>query len=145
MNLYEHKQTGARLMVAVLLGAAAATAAVAGQRRTPWVAVLASLLMVASAFMFTTLTVTVDRRALTFWFGPGVFRKRYDLADIAEATAVRNPWWYGWGIHRTPRGWLYNVAGPHAVELRLVDGRTLRVGTDEPKRLVDAIRRAKGG
>jgi hypothetical protein len=143
MKLYEHKQKGRRMLVVVLLGAALAVSAILRQARPLWLSVLLSLVVIAAAFLFTSLTVTVDQHALTFWFGPGVFRKRYALADIAEASAVRNPWWYGWGIHRTPHGWLYNVDGSEAVELRLVSGRTLRVGTDEPTRLLDALHRAR--
>jgi hypothetical protein len=64
------------------------------------------------------------------------------MTDVSGAQAVTNPWYYGWGIHLTPRGWLYNVAGAEAVEVAFHDGRTVRVGTDEPTRLVGAIRQA---
>jgi len=58
---------------------------------------------------------------------------------------VTNPWWYGWGIHLTPSGWLYNVGGARAVQLDLHNGRSLRVGTDEPERLCEAITVLKAG
>jgi hypothetical protein len=56
---------------------------------------------------------------------------------------ARNRWWYGWGIRLTPHGWLYNVWGLDAVEIRRTNGRTLRVGTDDAAPLVEAIRAGK--
>jgi hypothetical protein len=53
---------------------------------------------------------------------------------------VRNPWYYGWGIRITPDGLLYNVSGTRAVEITLTDGSKLRLGTDEPEALCQAIR-----
>jgi hypothetical protein len=76
-----------------------------------------------------------------WFFGPGIWRKHIARGDIASVAAVRNPWWYGFGIHRTPRGWLYNVGGLDAVEIALVGGRTLRIGTDEPAALTAALGR----
>jgi hypothetical protein len=77
-------------------------------------------------------------------FGIGLIRKRIDLAKVRAFRSVRNPWYWGWGIRLYPGGWLYNVSGLDAVELALDDGTELRVGTDEPERLVDALRRALG-
>jgi len=44
-------------------------------------------------------------------------------------------------VHRTRRGWLYNVAGFDAVLVRLKDGKSFLVGTDEPRRLKAALDR----
>jgi hypothetical protein len=53
--------------------------------------------------------------------------------------------WYGWSIRLTPHGWLYSVSGLAAVELTLQDGKRLRIGTDEPERLCQAIGQAQSG
>jgi hypothetical protein len=53
---------------------------------------------------------------------------------------VTNPWWYGWGIRLIPGGWMWNITGNQAVELKLKSGRLLRIGTDEPEALETAIR-----
>jgi hypothetical protein len=66
------------------------------------------------------------------------------LADIASCAVVQNPWWYGWGIRLTPQGWLYNVAGRSAVEIRLKSGKRFRIGTDEPQQLCQALQQALG-
>jgi hypothetical protein len=55
---------------------------------------------------------------------------------------VRNPWYYGWGIHFIPGGMLYNASGLSAIELQLTNGRYVRIGTGEPQALADALRRA---
>ena len=78
-------------------------------------------------------------------FGPGWIGRSFPLREIRSWTPVTNPWWYGWGIHLTPSGWLYNVGGSRAVQLDLHNGRSLRVGTDEPERLCEAITVLKAG
>jgi len=94
--------------------------------------------------LFGTLTVAVDPTRLSLRFGIGVIRKRIALGDIRSFSAVRNPWYWGWGIRFTPVGRLYNVSGLSAVDLLLRSGRHIRVGTDEPDVLVDALRRVLG-
>jgi hypothetical protein len=101
------------------------------------------LILVVTAGVFASLTVELRGGVLTFWFGPGLLRKRVQVATIQSCSVVRNPWWYGWGVRWTPRGWLYNVSGRAAVELILIDGRRLRIGTDEPHQLCDAVERAR--
>jgi hypothetical protein len=64
------------------------------------------------------------------------------VQEIRDARAVRNRWFYGWGIRLTPHGWMFNVSGLDAVELDLPNGRRFRNGTDEPERLLAAIRQA---
>ena len=93
--------------------------------------------------LFSTMTIELTQAELVMHFGPlPVIRKRIRLAEIASAIPVKNPWYYGWGIHYTPRGWLYNIAGEDAIELLLVSGKMLRIGTDEPEVLTKAIRDA---
>jgi hypothetical protein len=58
-----------------------------------------------------------------------------------SVTPVRNRWWYGFGIRLTPHGWLYTVRGLDAIEVRLSNGRTFRVGTDDQATLVARLER----
>ena len=47
---------------------------------------------------------------------------------------------FGYGIHYTPRGILYNVSGRYAVELRLYDKkRTIQIGTNDAEKLKETI------
>jgi hypothetical protein len=90
---------------------------------------------------FSSLTVEVSAEELVWFFGPGVWRKSVARDEIVSATRVRNKWSWGWGIHLTPSGWLYNVSGMEAVEIALRNGKTLRIGSDEASALADALRR----
>jgi len=141
--MYHHTQpaTVTRYAGVAAVGVAVYTVVALGSRPTLWLLVAVAVLGVVT---FGSMTVDVDHDRLTFWFGPGWIRRSFPLEEITSWSAVRNPWWYGWGIHLTPQGWLYNVGGSGAVQLELRDGRRLRVGTDEPERLCDAITVMKG-
>jgi hypothetical protein len=105
---------------------------------------LLGLLALANA-AFSSLTVVLTQDLLEFWFGAGIWHRKYRLISIARCSVVRNAWWHGWGIRWTPDGWLYNVAGPDAVAILFTDGRKIRIGTDEPGILCDAISTAIAG
>ncbi len=96
----------------------------------------------AMLLMFSKLTVRVGDGMIEARFGVGIYSKRIRLADIENYAKVRNPWYYGLGIRFTPRGWLYNVYGLSAIELLMKDGKTCRIGTNDPDGLAQAIRRA---
>lgn len=89
--------------------------------------------------LFGSLTVTADNREVSLYFGPGLIRKRYPLSEIGSISQVRNPWYCGWGIRWFGKGWLYNVSGLDAIELRLKNGKQIRIGTDEPERLLQFL------
>lgn len=107
----------------------------------PVVAFLALVLMALGVATASRLTVEVDDVRVTARFGLPFVRFRWPLAGIASVREVENRWWYGWGIRRTPHGWLYNVAGLAAVEVVFRDGRKVRLGSDDPGGLARAIRR----
>ena len=65
--------------------------------------------------------------------------RRIDLAGVVAARTMRNRWWYGLGIRKIPRGWMYNVWGLDAVELELDSGSVFRIGTVDAARLLAAI------
>ena len=138
---YRHTQFG-WVMLAALAGALVVIAGVMHVVPTPAPAPLSIvMLLVALVFLlFISLTVTVDRESVRLSFGIGLIRKSFRLSDIQSVAPVRNHWLYGWGIHLTPRGWLFNVSGFDAVELEMKNGRHYRIGTDEPVKLAEAIR-----
>jgi len=92
--------------------------------------------------LFVTLTVTVDDTAIEARFGIGLIGKRVPFDRIRSCQVVRNPWYYGWGIHFIPGGILYNASGLSAIELRLTNGRCVRIGSGEPDVLAAALHRA---
>ena len=83
----------------------------------------------------------IDENYLRIKFGYGIFRKRFELKEIASAKAVKNHWYYGWGIRVwfRPRMVIFNVSGFNAVEIKMKNGKLYRIGTDEPKDLEYAI------
>lgn len=122
------------LLAAMVIGVAAA-----GE----WLVLLAFLpvfaVIVALMLAFGRLDVTVGAGNLEWAFRWGVWRKRVALRDVATVRATRVPWWYGWGVSLTPRGWLYNVRGRGAVAVTARSGRTVLIGSDRPERLAEAI------
>ena len=91
---------------------------------------------------FSRLTVTVDDQMIKIQFGLRIIRKTFPLKEIATYRVVKNPWYYGWGIRFTPRGWLFNVSGFSAIELQMTNGKRYRIGTDEPDNLAKALNEA---
>jgi hypothetical protein len=84
--------------------------------------------------------VEVTDEHLRWRLGPGLIRKQVLLADIDHAEVTRTKVIEGWGIHLTSRGWLYNVSGFQAVAIRLKTGKQFLLGSDEPEKLVMALR-----
>ena len=138
---YRHTQFGTVIVVSLLLSAVLFAGLGLMTGLTP-LAVIGPALMTMFLALFFSLTVEIDATHLSFRFGIGLIRKRVPLAEIVEAQPVRNHWLYGWGIHRTPHGWLYNVSGWEAVEITLASGKRLRLGTDEPRRLAWTLQAA---
>ena len=103
----------------------------------------AVLIFIASfLLLFVTLTVSLDDDILLIQFGIGLIRKKFFLKDILSCQVVKNPWYYGWGVRLTPHGWLYNVSGFSAVEIKMKTGKKYRIGTDVPNELEQAIRQS---
>jgi hypothetical protein len=135
---YRHTQPGYLLWIALGAGLAVTLYLVVVTGLNPVAIGLVVLLALATVF-FSSLTVEVDNRALEVWFGPRPIKRRIPLNEIRSARVVYNPWYYGWGIRRIPGGWLFNVSGTAAVELRLETDSRFRVGTDAPEDLARAL------
>jgi len=146
--LYEHTQAGWPLRIAfvaasVILIVLAAMPELSQTPTPPLVLVAGAAISAAIGWTWGALTVRIQDDQLQVRFGLGFPRKTVRVADIAAAEITRTTFLEGWGLRRTRRGWLYNVSGFDAVQLRLTNGRSLMVGTDEPRRLKAAIERAQ--
>jgi hypothetical protein len=144
---YEHTQAGWPMRISFVLGALLllVVTLLPELQRSP--APAAALLggaavMLALGWLWSSLTVRIAGGALQLRFGLGIPRKSVPLADLAAVEVTRTRFWDGWGVHRTRRGWLYNVSGFDAVLVRRKDGKALLVGTDEPRKLKAALERA---
>jgi hypothetical protein len=141
--IYRHTQRGT--LILTICFAAAVVGLVLWWRSGQWPAPLLMLVvMVATATLFSSLTVEVADRELRWHFGPGLWSYSLPLEDIKDVAVVRNQWWNGWGIRMRPGFRLYNVSGLDAVELRLQSNDVRRIGTDDPEGLVKALRARRG-
>ena len=140
MTAYRHTQIGHALiypMIAIALFVGILVSSASSAR----LGLLLSGLVVITAITFYKLTIEVDDVYVRAIFGPGLTFRRIKLSGISACEPIRIRWWYGWGIHLTPYGWLYNVSGWDAVAITLHNGRRVSFGTDQPEELCAAIRR----
>jgi len=139
MNDYRHTQVGW-----VIIGSTLALAAVFVLTNHSLLEAGAGLFVLllfpALLLLFGSLTVTIGGGEVSARFGIGLIRKTIPLSEVRSVGVVKNPWLLGWGIRFFPGGTLYNVSGLHAVELRMVDGRAYRIGSDQPHALEAALR-----
>ena len=89
--------------------------------------------------LFSGLRTQVNSSHLKLSFGLGVIQKTIPRSKIFQAEAVRNSWWYGWGIRFTPHGWMWNISGLSAIQITYLNGKTFRIGTDDPDGLLIAL------
>ena len=147
---YEHTQFGGvvfRFLVLALLAVSAGLTAAAGSLVALAIVGITAVVVAGALVVFGRLTVRTTDEGLLIFFGWGWPRRRLAWTDGIAARVVRNRWWYGWGIRgiRTGpltagrSGTLWNVWGLDAVEIDLSNGRILRVGTDEPDQLLQAV------
>ena len=144
MIRYEHTQRGTVVQVALVIGALVCFGLSQFLSAPPFVVPMVVAVFVICAYMFSSLTIRITDRALHWCFGPGMFRKELALTEIRTVEATRTRLFEGWGIHKTSRGWLYNVSGFDAVLITLSGGKRILLGTDEPDRLRSAIVRGIG-
>ncbi len=135
---YRHTQIGYFMIGALSAGVVGLSASLA-LGSGPRVLLVVVAILAVCLMLFPTLTVVVERDRVRCFFGVGLIRRELRVSDIVAVSVVRNPWSYGWGLRLIPGGWLWNVSGLDAVELRLHDGKLFRIGTDEPNALHDAI------
>lgn len=140
--IYAHTQA-VRLLWAILLpvevGVGVSMLAERGAAGLPGVALLVAvgvtLLLVLGHF-----TVEVGEGRIEWRYGVlGWPRWQVALDQVAAVEVTTSSALEGWGIRRTKTGMLYNAHGQQAVRLRLHDGSTLRLGSDEPERLAGFI------
>lgn len=144
MGDYRHSQFGSVIAAGTVLGALMALGVTLSLSRETlqqaWWLVVAMFAVLGVAWaLFATLLVEVDAREVRVRFGVGLIRKTVPIADIVRADIVRTRIGWGWGLHWTPAGWLYNVAGRDAVRLELRRERAIMIGSDEADRLKAAI------
>jgi hypothetical protein len=141
--LYEHTQRAALHYIFYPVIIALLVLTWAGRDRPAIVlvtlGVAATLILVA--MMFQRLTVRDEGERLALRYGPvPVFRKLIHYSDITSVEPGRSSVIDGWGIHWIPgRGFTYNIWGLDCAKL-VVQGRIVRVGSDDVEDLVAFLR-----
>jgi len=105
---------------------------------------LATAIIIISLYLlglvlFYAFTIEISDGKLKFWFGIGGVGKSYALEKIQSVQEVENPWYYFWGVKSIPGGWLFAIAPGSAVEVAFKNGKMIRLGTDQPNKLKQAI------
>jgi hypothetical protein len=106
---YEHTQIG-YLTICVLFGAAICVAVIGivapADLGGLLISAMIEVILLICAIVFSKLTIKIDGETLAACFAMGFICKKVLLAEIAACEPIRIRWWYGWGIHLTPYGWL---------------------------------------
>ena len=143
-EVYKHRQWGWFSIAFMVMAAGLVIAVNDSINAIPAVGLGAIFgLLTVVCFIFSSMTIEVNESELIWFFGPGVFRKRIALEEVGDCKKVKNPIWMGFGIHAFGTGWIYNVSGLWGVEIELKGGSLVRLGTDEPNYLSQAILDAK--
>ena len=145
---YARAQFGTTMAAATVIGSLLAAWVTATVSRTtleavPWLPWALYGVLALAFLLFGWMRVVVDDRAVRAVMGVGIVRKSVEIADIRKADIVRTRVLWGWGVHWTPAGWLYNVAGRWAVRLELGSERPVMIGTGDARGLHDAIEAAR--
>ena len=102
------------------------------------------LIFSACLLVFYKLTIIIDDTNISFKLGIGILGKSYEIAEIASCKPVKNSFIYGLGIHKIPKGWLYNISGFNAIEITFKDtDKVVRIGTNKSKDISELIMRIK--
>ena len=95
--------------------------------------IVGAIVLFVIGYLFRSMSIEISDTELTWYFGSGFPVKRVPLSEVASAEVMRTGFWNGWGVHYTPRGWLYNVSGFGAVCVTLRSGKRFCLGSDEPE------------
>lgn len=137
---YQHTQIGKLMLIAAIIILFISGYLLKMEEAGPIPGVIITLVIVI-LLSFSSLKVTIDENNLQIKFGWGIYRKKFNLDEITSVKAVKNPWYFGWGIRfwLWPRMTIFNVSGFDAIEVKLKNGKIYRIGTDEPEKLETAI------
>ena len=101
---------------------------------------IAPLINIVVLLLLGRLNVSIDATHLRWsfgWFGWPAWNVA--LADIDTAGVTTTRWIEGFGIKKTSQGMLYNASGNAAVRITLRNGTSLRLGTQDPQRLLSYL------
>ncbi|MGL5789702.1 MAG: hypothetical protein ACRCXV_07455 [Bacteroidales bacterium] len=93
-----------------------------------------------SLLIFLVMRTTVSTTGVLIRLGFGLIHKQIDATKILSARIVQPRWYHGIGIHFVGRGsMLINVNFSKAVEVSMLNGSSVWIGTAHPEKLLKAI------
>jgi len=105
-----------------------------------WLMLMAVGIIIICGLLFYNLKTSVFRDKIRLTFGIGIIQKNIDMSLVKSVEVVRNNWIYGWGIRYVFNGWMWNIYGLDAVELKFKDKKSIfRIGSQHPKNLKEKI------
>jgi len=138
---YRHTQVGYTTLIILGLTAVVVLWAFKKQSPDPRTLLFVLVIILLIAVLFSAQTIEIKQGLLNVRMGLGLIQRKIRIDEIETCEAVKNKWYYGWGIHWTPHGWLYNVSGLKVIQITMKNGKQIRFGTDEPELLCQAIKR----
>ncbi len=138
---YHHTQVGYTTLIFLGISVLVILWVCAKQDIDLWILFVLLGVFLVVAMFFATQTIEIKQDLLRVRQGVGLVQKKIRLDEIKTCEAVRNKWYYGWGVRKIPHGWLYSVSGLKAVQIIMKNGSRIRFGTDEPESVCQAIRR----
>jgi len=148
---YKYTEVGvATILLILLAGVFTAYVVIAELRTSPGPFLMVVGFAVVGLFIFAlaafySFTIQIAGEKLDFWFGFGVGKRSFDIADIRSIEIVKTPWYYFWGIKSIPGGWLYSIApGGEAIELVFMDRKKIHLGTNRAAEIKERIETVMG-
>jgi hypothetical protein len=92
---------------------------------------------------FYGMTITVTDKQIKIKLGIGFYTKKIDLSSIKSVDTQKYPVFYGYGIRFIPNGFLYNVSGRHAIEIKFKNkSQVIKIGTNDWDNLREVIEKS---
>lgn len=136
---YKNTQIGtAMLVIFGLVFSLLAFISISEPQESIW---FAYIIVGVVTLLFSSLTISVENHEIKWFFGPKFWNKSLPLSEIESAKIIETKWYNGFGIRLISTGWLYNVSGLMAVELRVKDKTTVTLGTNDAKSLLKVIKK----
>ena len=137
--IYDHTQKSIGITTTSLVIAGLILTALAFYTGLSLLFSLVFIISLLIILIFTSLTIQICNGQLSWYFGPGFWKKEIELREIVSVHTIRIKWYYGFGIRLIPTGWMYNVSGLDAVQIKLKNSKIITLGTDEPEKLLNSL------
>lgn len=130
---YKHIQVGFEpLLILIILGVVTLNTA----EPIWW---LGLIILLGIAVVVGCLVIKVDDHCVSWFFGPGLFRRSILLGDVKSVQVTKKPFLSGYGIRETRLGKLYIVSGRTVIDLELSDGKHIMLGCSKAQELQQVI------